>query len=289
MIKLNIGISPQNIRHFYKSNPKIASAISVLVQHRVILNNKIVSYYKDMVPESEIEALTSYIDSIIVSEETAFVTKVCKESNSGMEEIIDQVKQARMKTLIAEADELIGFKLSGFKGLSIKSICDNDTIYLNSYLRKYSIPIVNYQIPRDADTDPIIRWFENMFIDEKKIVIQDAYIYTEESLKVLRETFCQTFSWKVTDLVIYGSLSESTNTEEAVKREFSNSFYNSWNVTLFDCSNFHPRCIQLETLMISLDASLDFLGRRGKTNKICRISVSKEFALPLENPRLICV
>ncbi len=74
-----------------------------------------------------------------------------------------------------------------------------------------------------------------------------------------------------------------------VKNEFQDSYYDTWNIELYDCPNFHPRCIQLATLLISIDASLDFMGRNGNTNKLCRISVSKDRAHDIDCPRQITI
>ncbi len=215
MIKLDIGVSPHNISLYYRPNKKMAYALSVLVQHRIILNKKIVAYYEECVPEYEREALKNYIASIIGNEEETYWSKdLGKKNNSGIEEIIEQVSNVRMKTLIAENFEIEGTKRKGVNCISVESISNNDDVYKKSYLFKYSIPITNYQILQGTDNKIISQWLGNMFVNERRIIIQDPYIYTPQSLYSFRNNVCAFFSRTVSDIVIYGSISESKTTEE---------------------------------------------------------------------------
>ena len=282
MIKLNIGVSPHNIRHYYIHNNMIAPAMSVLMQHRIILNKEIISFYENNVPKDEVDALNDFIDSIVGNNERAYVgISTGNKRNSGLEEIIEQVRKEIFKTLLIDAEEVEGYKVNGIDRVTIDNICNNDDIYKSSQLFKYSLPITNYQIRENEDNNDVINWLKFIMDGERKIVIQDPYIYTDNSIYAFKNYLSKAFSWQLTNIELYGSISESNTTEEAIKQEFRDNFYNSWNITLFDCSKFHPRCIQLDSLLISIDASLDFLGRNGRTKKTCRISISKDKAFEL--------
>lgn len=285
MKKQVIGLDSSIIKLLYLPYSSYTAALSIILQHKILLNKRIVDYYLELVPEENKDNVRNYFDSIISNHEQSCIFSK-DQGRDAISELIFQLCEVPNGCFVY-TKEYHGEIKKELESLSLEDVMSLAKNYRKSRIYRYTIPLTNYYIGLGEKSDWIIKWFRDIFQGEKTICIQDAYIYNNNGLRVLERYYIDIFPNTMNRLVIYGSLVDSNKTEDEVKRFFSSSKFKSWEVELYDCPKFHPRCIQLKELLVSLDAGIDFIGKNGETDKACRISISKEIADNIEGARKI--
>lgn len=284
MKKIVIGLCPTVVKLRCSPYDDKNYVFRVIKQHKVAVCSKLVEYYLEGVPDEYHDCINSFFDSIIGDDEQSYTIRIDSTQNI-IEELIKQIRCIKHATFISDLEKN-NKMFRGVEFLSPLSIVKEDKAYKDSYLFKCTVPLTNWFIPKDSPNAPIIEWFEDVFYGEETIVIHDQYVFNQNGLRAIDKHYAGIFPTKLKKLCFYGSLSASKQTKEGVIRHFSSSKYSGWVIQLFDCNEFHPRCIQVGELLISVDAGIDFLGKHDRTEKGCRISISYDDAESIEGANL---
>ena len=123
MYKLNLGVGFSIFKLAYLPYNEKTFIIDIIKQHRLILSDKIISYYIEMAGEENSDIVETFLDTLIYNDETHIYYK--SENNiSAKEELIEFVKQNPMKVLVSEKDEFQDFTLNKSNLINSKDIIE---------------------------------------------------------------------------------------------------------------------------------------------------------------------
>lgn len=276
MYKLNLGVGSSILKLVYLPYNEKTFIMDLIKQHKIILSEKIISYYIEMAGEQNAEIVETFIDSLVYTNDS-HVFYETDNDDSAQKEIVDLVKRNPMKVLISEVEEFEGIITNKIKLISSKNILNKeDNVFL-----KYSFPIVNYIIGSDSNCESVATWFGHLFENEEQIQILDKFIMTENGIRVLKKYYFPKIQYK-TKVEIYCECLDGY-TDEMIKNIMEDTYFQSWDIQVYICNGMHDRYIQFGHYQISIGAGLDFLHCSGNTKKSCTINITcgdKKIPLP---------
>lgn len=284
MYKLNIGVGFSILKLYYLPHNNKSFIIDLIEQHRIILSEKIIEYYIEMVDELHRDIMETFIDSIIYTDDTHIYYQEQYNEESAIEEMIQLVGRNPMKVLLGESEEFKKQSLKKIKLITSEQILNRD----NNPIYRYSFPVVNHYVRRGEICESYATWFGHLFEEEQEIEIQDKYILNGNGVECLKKYYLSYIA-ENTKINIYCETID-TCTETDILKELQKSFYTKWDIHVYLCNKMHDRYIQLNSIQISVGAGLDFLHVSGITKKSCTISITNyatRFPLPVVVKQLL--
>ena len=276
MYKLNFGVGFSIFKLAYLPYNEKTFIIDIIKQHRLILSDKIISYYIEMAGEENSDIVETFLDTLIYNDETHIYYK--SENNiSAKEELIEFVKQNPMKVLVSEKDEFQDFTLNKINLINSKDIIEKKV----NVLFKYSFPIVNYYVGVGEICEGYATWFGHLFENEDVIQIVDKYILTERGVSILKKYYFPKIQHN-TAIEIYSECLGECD-DNMIKKMFQDAYFNQWDISIYICRGMHDRYILFGKYQMSIGAGLDFLHYSGVTKKACTINITcgeKKIPLP---------
>lgn len=283
MYKLNIGVGYSIFEAALNPFGSCAGIFQYIDQHRVILNETIINYYFDNIPEAFEDQLDTYINSIIVDDRSY---SSAEKSIDPKQNIIDSVTKVPYRVLLSRVEEFGGYNCNKIDIVTPENIFNSDDNVFN----KFTFPLTNYVAKAGSNCGIHAAWFGRLFENEGKIEIVDPYIFSDDGREILKRYVLPQIE-EGTNIEIYCfcyTEKENLATEKVIQNMIHGEL-SGWNIRVHLCSKIHDRFLNLSSLQISLGKGFDFLNLSGEVIEDHIISVSKGKPLPLPREyRCIC-
>lgn len=270
MYKLNLGIGFSILQLIYLPHCNKTCIIDIIEQHRIILSNKIISYYEENVDDNYKEILDTFLDSIVYTDESHIFYQSDENDKTALEEMVDLVNKNPMKIIVSEEEEFGGISLCKAKIINSKAIIDKE---INA-LYRFSFPITHHFVKIGSSCEAYSTWFGHLFESEKHIKIIDKYIVTDNGLKSLKKYYFPNIPDSA-EVDIYCKRINNISDEE-ILNYFNDNYFKSWQIRVYLCKKMHERFIEFGDCQISIGSGLDFLHYSGVTQKDCIIGITND-------------
>lgn len=300
MYKIDVGLGFSIIKDAYESfNKEILD--KKIGQHRVILNDNIINYYKSSASECNmLPFVMTYIQSIVgAGTKSVFYPRdnVCSDPK---EELIACVLKTPLKILISNTEEFAGYKTKKIDITTRENIEEHDFSHKFNW---YVFPLSKIANKSD-DCNDYITWLRRLFTDEEKITIVDPFLLTKVNLRIFLDSLLPTIS-NDTEIRIYSAIDQSRyKYRDRITGEMKEDDYHleaeriiqdlndnhNRKITICWCnySNMHDRFIVLPNCEIGLTNSFNLLQKNQTFDKSCRFSVNLDHRdLPTTNEELL--
>ena len=240
--------------------------IKAVEQQNIVLSDLIIDYYKNSLKCPEIVDL--FITAIGNQNKAKYITTK-RQHHDGIEQLLYFVEQQDLKILIGEKNDIRPYKSKNVNLVQPSKIAAGKETAISNYV----FP-VNIHICEGYSNEKIAKWFFHLFKDEKKIDIQDKFIFKEEGLYSLKNYYLPNISEK-TEINIYGMQTYNTSDED-IESFIHEKMFDDYNINIYLCSQMkHDRYIELNDLRINIGAGLDIFGSSGTVSysKECDIDV----------------